>query len=290
MQLIANVNGEFIDIEKASVSALDRGFMYGDGLFETFRARNNRVFRLQAHMERLRKSANELSIPLPSSLQKIIELIIQTLEKNNLENSIVRVQLTRGQGEPGLLRSSSPSPTLVIAVRPYHPPPETFYSKGVSICTVPDSASITSLSNHRIKTTNYLINILLKKKAEESNCFEAIALTPQGSLTEGTVTNLFLVKGNSIQTPTLGPYVMDGITRRIVREVCEREHFSFYENDLSREQGLRADEIFLTNTGIGILPVITLDGNTIGKGTPGPITRRIYSSYLKIFDTEMGSC
>ncbi|QPJ63312.1 MAG: hypothetical protein G3M70_16085 [Candidatus Nitronauta litoralis] len=290
MQLIVNVNGEFLDIENARLSVKDRGFMYGDGLFETLRARRNSVFRLQAHMERLLKAAEELDIPLPISIQEIEKRIHQTLDKNELEDAIVRVQLTRGEDEPGLLPSPFTSATLVVVVRPYQPPPENFYSKGVSICTIPNSAAITSLSNHRIKTTNYLVNILLKKKAEERKCYEAIALTPQGFLTEGTVTNIFLVQNKAIHTPTLGPFVMDGITRRLIRETSRNEGISFNDRDLSHDEGFKANEIFLTNTGIGVLPVTSFDGQTVGDGSPGPVTCRIRESYLKIFDTEMGSC
>ena len=289
MSLIAYVNGEFVDLNKARVSVLDRGFMYGDGLFETMRARRNRMFRLQAHMKRLVASAAELDIPLPCPIDKIEKLIYQTLEKNNLEESVVRLQLTRGESEPGLLYASSEKPTLVIVVRPFSSPPKAFYSDGVSICTAPDSATTSNFGRHRIKTTNYLPNILLKKKAREMNCFEAVALDSAGLLTEGTVSNIFLVKNKEILTPALGPYILDGITRSIVRDLCNLAGIPLKEMDLSKDFALEADEIFLTNTGISILPVSTIDGQQISKGEVGPVTRQISQAYLEIFDTEMGS-
>ncbi len=290
MSLIACVNGEFIELRKAQVPILDRGFLYGDGIFETLRARHNQVFRLRPHLQRLQSSAEELGIALPCSLTEIEKLIHQTLEKNNLNESVIRLQLTRGESEPGLLPASTETPTFVIVVRPFTPVSEKFYSDGVYICTFPDSASATSLGERRLKTTNYLVNIMLKKKAEEMKCFEAVALDSKGHLTEGTVSNIMLVKENAVTTPPIGKYVLDGITRRVVQEICKREKIDFREHDLSMQAARDADELFLTNTGIGVLPVSQLNGKPVGSGKPGGVTGQLSRLFLKLFDTELGSC
>ncbi len=289
MTSIVCLNGEFLDITEARVSILDRGFMYGDGLFETMRARRTGVFRLGLHMTRLEASAAELAIPLPYPVSSLENLVHETLEKNALEDSIVRLQITRGESEPGLLPSRSMEPTLVIMVRPFQSLAETLYSTGVSVCTVPDSAASTGLGSQRLKTTNYLTAIQLRVEAEKRECFEAIALDSSGKLTEGTVSNIFLVKGGVVSTPRLNKFILSGITRQVIREICSEEKISFLEEDVLIDSAREADEMFLTNTGAGVLPVAKLDTKMIGKGVPGPVARQLSDRYLNIFDTEMGS-
>ncbi len=290
MTLIAWVNGEFVPLQKARISVMDRGFMYGDGIFETLYARGNQIFRLEGHLNRLENSALDLHIPLPCPKNEIGDLIQETLSRNDLKEAMVRIQITRGEGPPGLLFPETARPSLVIQVRSFREVPPSLYNEGVPVCTVPASAIRISLLNQQAKSCNYLSNILMRNRAREAGCFEALFLDSQNRLTEGTTTNVFIVRDNRIKTPPTGEYVLNGITRRVVFEICAEQNFEIEEKPVTLPDALDADELFLTNSGVGVLPVNTIDQQKVGNGKPGNLTEELTRSYFKIVDSELGSC
>ncbi|MFQ5481412.1 MAG: aminotransferase class IV [Nitrospinaceae bacterium] len=290
MTSIIYVNGHFLDEREACVSVLDRGFMYGDGLFETLRVYRGKVFRIGDHLTRLYKSAAHIFLDITESQAKLEAILYEVLKRNGLKDALVRVQVTRGPGPVGLSLPDPPFPTLVVHARPLPPVPERSHREGVNICLFHSSAARISEVMHQVKSTNYLSHILVKKLAADRGCQEGIFLDDQGHLCEGTTSNLFMVKDGMLKTPELNEYVLAGVTRQVILEVASGCQIPFRERALTARDLYAADEVFLTSTGIEVLPVCQVDDVLIGAGGPGEITRTLHQQLLKMIEAEHGSC
>ncbi len=281
---IVYINGLFWAIDKATISVLDRGFTYGDGLFETMRSYSGKIFRLECHLDRLFRSAGSIFIDLPMTKNEIRSAINASIELNKLSNSIVRLTITRGEQDPGLNIDYSAPPTVVILVRPTKVISKNVYKKGIGIKLYKKSAIRTQGISNQIKSCNYLSNILLREKAIKEGFFEAILLDNDNNATEGTFSNIFIIKNNQLKTPSLNEFVLSGIIRKSILDICRANNISFKETAITEKDLYEADEIFLTNSGIEVLPVSNINHRNLKDINPNSMTTHIHTLLLKSFE------
>lgn len=289
------INGRFMDEQAASVSVFDRGFLYGDGVFETLRAYKGRIFKPADHIARLFQSAQAISLSIPDTPSAVEESLNRTLQVNGLEEAYLRITVSRGVGPPGLNLPASPSPTVVIIARPFTDPAAELYEKGVPIAPVQTRRAPAFPPEQGIKSLNYLTNILAKEEASAAGAYEGILLNSEGFLCEGTVSNLFLARGGKLLTPAPDCGILNGITRRTVIELALQDGVRVEEGRYRPEAFLEADECFLTNTSIELMPVVKVLGlsaapsaHSIGAGRVGKLTRRLHEAYRRLTQ-ETGS-
>ena len=281
---IVYINGLFWAIDKATISVLDRGFTYGDGLFETMRSYSGKIFKLESHLDRLFDSARSIFIDLPMTKNEIQSAINASIEINKLSNSIVRLTITRGEQDPGLNIDYSAHPTVVIVVRPTKVISKNVYKKGIGIKLYKKSAIRTHGISNQIKSCSYLSNILLREKAIKEGFFEAILLDNDNNATEGTFSNIFIIKNNQLKTPSLNEFVLSGIIRKSILDICRANNISFKETAITEKDLYEADEIFLTNSGIEVLPVSNINHRNLKDINPNSMTTRIHTLLLKSFE------
>jgi branched-chain amino acid aminotransferase len=278
---IVFLNGKFLPLKDATVSVLDRGFTLGDGIFETLRAYGGDVFRLQDHLERLFNSAQKIFLEIPYSKERLEEIVYETLKKNKLQEAYIRITITRGEGPPGLAFPENTQPTIVVYAKEFPIFPKEYYKQGVKIATFPSSVTQTATLNPQIKSCNYLSHIIIKELARQKDAFEGIILEDDKIVTEGTVSNIFIVKNGKLKTPPLSPFILPGVTRKIILELAEKKHIPSEETQLTVEDIYQADEVFIVNTGIEILPISGADSLQIGDGKPGKITKALREAFFK---------
>ena len=273
------IDGKYFSERDAKISVFDHGLLYGDGIFEGIRAYNGRVFKLQEHIDRLFCSAKAILLKIPASHAAIMRAVVETCRKNRIRNGYIRLVVTRGVGTLGLNPNRCKRPSLIIIADKIQLYPESFYARGMEIITVPTTRNLHSALNPAIKSLNYLNNILAKIEANNSGCEEAIMLNAEGFVAECTGDNVFIVKDGQLFTPPLSAGALYGITRRTVMEIAEESGCQVSEPNLTRYDLFNADECFLTGTGAEIVPVTKIDGRTIGRGRPGPVTRELEEKY-----------
>ena len=280
------LNGQFLDINEAKISILDRGFNYGDGLFETMRSYNGRVFKLDLHLNRLLKSAQEIFIDVPYDKEQLKKTIYEVIKKNSFKEAIIKLTVTRGVSEPGLSIQYSSRPTLLVYAIQFKPLPKEYFNNGVDISLHPFSAIKLSGLTDQIKSCNYLSHIIIKKLAEDQNTFEGIMLNEKDHVCEGTSSNIFIIKNGVLITPPISEYVLEGVTRNVIHEIVNNHNIFSKENNFTAKDIESADEVFLTNTGIEVLPVGKVDNITIKKPIPGPLTKFIHNQFLNMIDEQ----
>ncbi len=273
------LNNKLVPEENALVSVFDHGFLYGDGIYETMRAYKGIVFMVDEHIKRLFRSGDLIKLKINQSHQEIKKAIHDTLKKNILKDAYIRLSISRGPGEIGLDPELCKNPTFVIIAKQFKEYPEELYLRGVKISIVKTRRNAPEALNPKIKSLNFLNNILAKIEAKEAGAYEAIMLNHNGYLTEGTITNIFFIKDNSLFTPSIEAGILDGITRDLIIRVAERKGIKVTEGLYTPENIYDADETFITNTTLEILPVIKIDKNVIGKGIPGLVTKDLHSRY-----------
>ena len=273
------VNGDLLPESRAKISVFDHGLLYGDGVFEGIRAYNCLVFKLKEHLVRLRESAHTVMLKLPLSEEKLQEAILETLKRNQLRDAYIRVVVTRGEGDLGLDPDLCTKPTLFIITDKIVLYPESFYRNGMEIITVPTVRNLPEAVNPALKTLNYLNNILAKIEAKNSNYKEAIMLNHQGYVAECTGDNIFMIKNGILFTPPIYVGALRGITRQAIMDLAPRNDIPSQERILTRHDLYNADEVFLTGTAAEVVPVVKIDGRTIGTGKPGRTARRLMSAF-----------
>ena len=272
------VNGKFVNRKDAKVSVFDHGFLYGDGAFEGIRSYKRRVFKLNEHVDRLYETAHTLMIPIPLSKNQMAQAIVETLKKNNLSDAYIRVVVTRGEGDLGLdPRKCYGSPNIIIITDKITLYAKELYNKGMEIITVPTIRNNPNALNPRLKSLNYLNNILAKIEANNSGYCEAIMLDPQGFVAECTGDNIFLFKRGVLSTPSQGS--LQGITRDTVLMLARNNKIPCEERCITRHEVYTADECFLTGTAAEIIPVVKVDGRIIGDGKPGAVTLQMMKMF-----------
>ena len=265
------LNGKFVEKGDARISVFDHGLLYGDGAFEGIRSYNRRVFRLTEHMDRLYETAHTLLIDIPLTKKQMIQAVVDTLKANNLTDAYIRVVVTRGEGDLGLdPRKCFGKPNIIIITDKITLYSRDLYNKGMAIITVPTMRNNPEAVNPQLKSLNYLNNILAKIEANNSGFSEAIMLDHLGYVAECTGDNIFIVKHQVLSTPSQGR--LKGITRDCVLELAGKNKIETRESLMTRHEVYVADECFLTGTAAEIIPVVKVDGRTIGAGKPGPVT------------------
>jgi len=283
------INGLFTPLRNAKISILDRGFCYGDGLFETLRASNGQIFYIQQHIDRLFDSLQQVLIELPMTRLELTKAVKETLARNKYKNAIIRLMVTRGDTESNIQIDSKIHPTLVINIRPFTPLPKVAYKKGIRVMLFQERANLVNGLSLRLKSCNYLSNILIKEFSNKKNYAEGVVVDPDFGVTEGTTSNIFIIEQGQIKTPPLSPYVLAGITRQVVLEIARDHKIPFTEEKITADELIYADEVFITNSCIEIVPVTQVNSNFIGLKKPGILTKFIHEEFLKCVEANKNS-
>lgn len=273
------IDGQFYAESDAKISVFDHGLLYGDGVFEGIRAYHGRVFKLKEHLDRLFCSAKALLLNIPMTQAELTRAVIETCRENGVRDGYVRLLVTRGVGTLGLNPNRCKRPSVVIIAGNIQLYPPELYERGMEIVTVPTTRNLHNAVNPAIKSLNYLNNILAKIEANIAGVEEAILLNAAGYVAECTGDNLFLVKAGQLLTPPLSAGALYGITRATVMDLAREAGLAVAEPNLTRYDVYNAEECFLTGTAAEIMPVVKVDGRTIGSGQPGPITRMLTERY-----------
>ncbi|MDH4162312.1 MAG: branched-chain-amino-acid transaminase [Nitrospirota bacterium] len=277
--MLVYVNGKFVPKEEALVSVFDHGYLYGDGIYETLRAYNGKIFLLSKHLARLKLSAEAIGLNLPLTLDKIGDALREALTVNKLREAYMRIQVSRGTGDIGLDPALCPAPSMVIITKPFKDYPEDLYAKGVEVSIVNTRRNHPASLSPSIKSTNFLNNILAKIESLKAGSYEGILLNWEGYVAEGTISNIFHVKKGVLYTPDLKTGILEGVTRDLVMHLARKERIPVKEAQIKPRELADADECFLTNTTVEVLPVTRIDGKDVGAGTPGAITARLMAAY-----------
>ena len=279
------LNGAIVEAVKARVPTIDRGLLLGDGLFETMRAYGSKVFRLKAHLDRLRASAEFFRLRFELSDDETADAIGELIRRNECEDAYVRLTLTRGWETPGLRLGSKGAPTVLIHVRPRTPYPPERYRRGADliISTIRQN-SASPLTRH--KTLNYLTYLLARQEAVDAGAHGAILLNEVGQVTEESVSNLFLVRSDALWTPPVHSGLLPGITRSAVMEVAVRAGIPIRESPIAAGEIFEFDEAFMTNSLMEVMPIRSVDKRRLGEGLPGPLTQRIQKLFAKLVEKE----
>jgi branched-chain amino acid aminotransferase len=276
------VNGRISNERDAVVSVFDHGFLYGEGVYETLRTYNHRLFLFDRHARRLRRSAGMIALDLPFSDDDLLQAITETMESAALgDEAYVRVLVTRGVGELTYDPKATPSHTLAIIVKPHVDPPQAAYRDGIGVAIVDIIRNHPGSVNPMIKSNNLMNNALAMQEAIRRGAFEGVMRNYRGELTECTTANLFVVKNGSVLTPPLDAGILPGITREFIFEIGQAAGIDVREAVLRDEDLYRADEAFLTSTTREAVPIVTVDGRPIGDGKPGPITLKLLEEFRR---------
>jgi len=268
--------------EKAVISVFDHGLLYGDGVFEGLRSYGGHVFRLREHVARLWESAQAICLEIPLTQEEMCEAIRSTLQTNDIEDGYIRAVVTRGVGTLGLDPNKCSHPQVIIIADTIELYPRELYEQGLDIVTTSVTRSPPTTINPRIKSLNYLNNILAKIEGLRSGCIEALMLNHKGELAECTGDNIFLVRHGKLLTPPLDAGILDGITRQAVIELALARKIEVLEMALTQHDLYIAQECFLTGTAAELVPVVKVDSRVIGTGKPGPITIDLKERFHKL--------
>ncbi|BFU92088.1 MAG: putative branched-chain-amino-acid aminotransferase [Nitrospira sp.] len=280
------LNNKFVTDEEAVVSVFDHGFLYGDGVYETIRSYGPRIFMRNEHLSRLFRSAAEIGLTIPIPVKNWGDILHEAMIRNDvgtdLQDAYLRITVSRGAGDIGLDPALCSSPTVVVMAKPLVPPASHFYERGVNVIVASTKRNLPHALSPQIKTTNFLNNIQAKREAIAAGAFDSILLNWEQHLTECTISNLFFVMDGTLRTPTLECGLLDGITRNIVIRLAEELNMHVEEGRYTVDQLYRADECFLTNTSMEIMPVTSVDRRPVGDGKPGPLTLKLRAQFVAV--------
>jgi branched-chain amino acid aminotransferase len=275
------INGKLVEKTQASVSVFDHGLLYGDGVFEGIRIYAGKAFRLEEHLERLYESAQAIWLSIPLSLPELTKAVNDTIAANHRQEGYIRLIVTRGAGSLGLdPRKCEPVVIIIVDGISLYPPE--MYENGLEIITASTIRNHPNAVNPRIKSLNYLNNILAKIEAIRAGCLEAIMLNHKGEVAECTGDNLFVVRQGVLETPPRDAGILEGVTRNVVIELAKAANVPFREIVLTRHDVYIAEECFLTGTAAEVIPVVKCDGRVIGSGKPGAITKQLRERFQSI--------
>lgn len=286
MGLKIYLNGKYVDERNAKISIFDHGVLYGDGVFEGIRAYKGCIFRLKQHLERLYASAKYIMLKIPLTPGQIADVVVNTCRMNKIKDGYIRLVVTRGPGTLGLAPWLCTKPTIFVIADRIKLYPEEFYKNGLSIITVPTLRNLPETTNPRVKSLNYLNNILAKIEAHNSGVQEALMLNQRGYVVECSGENIFIVKSSTLYTPPVYLGALKGITRDCIIEIATHLGFRVIEEPFTRFDVFDADECFLTGTAAEGIPVVKVDSRIIGNGKPGKITKLLIRKYRDITATD----
>ena len=280
--MLIYVDGKIVPKEDAKVSVFDHGFLYGDGIFEGIRVYNGNVFRLEEHVERLYESAKTIALEIPLTSEELTQATLDTVAANRMRDAYIRLVISRGPGDLGIDPYNCPKPSVVIIVGSITLYPKELYSTGIALVTSSVPRIPTQCLDPRIKSLNYLNNIMAKIEARQVGALEALMLNFNGRVAECTADNIFMFKNGELETPDLMQGALGGITRAAVLELAAAAGIPARETVLGLHDFYNSDECFLTGTGAEVMPVISIDGRTIGDGKPGKMTLEMLERFRKL--------
>jgi branched-chain amino acid aminotransferase len=284
MNEIAYLNGSFLPLAEAKIPVMDYGFLFGYGLYETTRVYAGKFFRLDAHLQRLEKSAAALSLPV--DIPRFKDVILETASRNPFENGRMRLTVTLGPGAAAPDPRTCHSPTVLCTVVQYQPfPPET-YARGYTAIIFNLRRNSQSLLPS-MKSSSFVESILAKQKARAMGVDESLMLNDKGRLAEASSSNVFIVSCGKLMSPKMGSGFLPGITRQVIIDLALNLGISHQELDISPGRLASADELFLTNSMIEIMPVTRLDGQAVGSGRPGETTQKLIIAYRELLKKEL---
>ena len=282
MALTIYLGGRLVDEADAKISVFDNGLLYGDGVFEGIRVYGGKVFLHRQHIERLFESAKAIRLTIPLTPDEVMAAVELTVKANTIHDGYVRLVVTRGAGSLGLdIRKTSNPQVIVIADTITLYPPET-YTQGMNLVTASTLRNHPGALSPRIKSLNYLNNILARIEGTDAGMVEALMLNHKGEVAECTGDNIFIVKNGIVRTPSADAGILEGITRNTVMELARQSGRCVQECSLTRHDLYVADEMFLTGTAAEVVAVVSLDGRTIGSGEPGPVTRDLLTRFQEL--------
>lgn len=280
------LNGEYVRKEDAKVSVYDHGFLYGDGIFEGIRIYNGNIFKCKEHLDRLYDSALSIMLDIPLTQQEMEQVLIDTVNKNELRDGYIRLVVSRGPGNLGLDPRSCPKANVIVLVEQLQLYSDEDYANGLKIVSVSTRRNVPDALNPKIKSLNYLNNILVKIQANLAGVGEALMLNSDGYVAEGSGDNIFIIKRGIVYTPPTYVGALEGITRAAIMEICAKEGYELREEPFTLHDVYVADEVFLTGTAAEVIAVREVDGRTIGSGKAGPITTHLLQEFRKIVEID----
>jgi len=282
MALQIYINGQLFDKADAKISVYDHGLLYGDGVFEGMRSYGGNVFRLEEHLDRLWNSAKVICLTIPMSMEEMAKAVNDTLQVNKIVDGYVRLVVTRGAGTLGIDPNRCSDPQVIIIADSISLYPQEYYENGLKIITVATIRNHPAALSPRIKSLNYLNNVLAKIEGLQAGCVEALMLNHKGEVAECTGDNIFLVSKGQLLTPPIEAGILEGITRDAVMDLARASGVTVRETPLTRHDVYIADECFLTGSAAEVIPVVEVDTRTIGNGTPGPVTQDLIQRFHKL--------
>jgi branched-chain amino acid aminotransferase len=286
MEMSIYIDGKYYPKGQAKISVYDHGLLYGDGIFEGIRIYDGNIYRLDSHLERLYESAKTIMLNIPLTLPQMKEACAEVTRRNGLRDGYIRLMVTRGVGDLGLdPRKCDRATVIIIADKIKMFPPE-FYTKGLEIATVPTTRNMADALNPKIKSLNYLNNVMAKLEANNMGVAEGLLLNSQGYVTEGTGDNVFIYREGGLQTPPTYDGALAGITRSSIVHMAKEMGINTEKKTLTRHDLYNASECFLTGTAAELIPVVKIDGRIIGTGKPGPIFKKLLAEFRKLTKTD----
>lgn len=280
------INGQFLAKDEAKISVFDHGLLYGDGVFEGVRVYQNKIFKIKEHIDRLYESARTILLTIPLTKNELTNATVETVRQNPYEDAYIRMVVTRGVGTLGLDPNKCEHPQIIIIVDKISLYSDDFYRDGMEIITATTRRMLPDALPPWVKSLNYLNNILAKIEAVHAGYQEAIMLNHQGFVAECTGDNIFIIKRGKLITPSVESGILDGITRRTVMALAKYFNLDVEETIVSLHDLYNADECFLTGTAAGVVPVVKIDGRSIGNAKPGEFTIEISKKYFELTRNE----
>lgn len=282
-ELAVYIDGKFYQKSEAKVSVYDHGLLYGDGVFEGIRAYDGVVFKLNEHIERLYKSAHTIMLQIPVTQKEMIKAVLDTLKKNRLKDSYIRLVVTRGVGDLGLdPRKCVKATIIIITERMIALHSKEKKEKGITAMIAWVKRDPVDATSHEVKSLNYLNSVLAKIESNSAGVDEAICLDKTGFVCEGVAENIFIVRDRMVITPPTATGALRGITRNVVMQLAEQLGFATIEKNITPNELFTADEVFLTGTAAEITPVREVNKRVIGDGKPGPVTKKLMQEFNRM--------
>ena len=282
--MLVYIDGEYLPQEEAKISVFDHGLLYGDGVFEGIRSYKGRVFKLDEHLQRLYDSAKAIMLEIPISIENMEEAVLETLRRNQLHDAYIRLVVTRGVGDLGLDPDKCPVPTIIIITDKITLYPPHFYEEGLEIVTVSIRRNYAEAVSPRIKSLNYLNNILAKIEGKQAGVEEVLMLNAEGYVVECSGDNIFFLKDNVIVTPPTHLGILEGVTRNTVIDLARELGITVEEKVFTRHDLYTAEECFLTGTAAEVIPVVKIDQRIVGNGSPGTVTQKLIEEFRHVTD------
>ncbi|MBN2736380.1 MAG: branched-chain-amino-acid transaminase [Spirochaetales bacterium] len=280
--MLININGTNTPKEEAGISVFDHGFLYGDGVFEGLRVYNGRIFKSREHLQRLYESAQVLCLKIPLTMKEMSQRLENCLKEDKTTNAYIRLIVTRGVGALGIDPRKCEKSNVIIIISDISLYPKEYYKKGIAIITASVRRNRPDTINPRIKSLNYLNNILAKIEAQNAGCMEALLLNDRGFVAECTADNIFMVKKGRLYTPPVHEGALEGITRQTILDLAEITGLETHQSPITQFDLYTADEVFMSGTACELMAIIKIDGRTIGTGAPGPEFKALLKGFQKL--------